>query len=75
MTPYYPARHGYPSLFESEGNAGAGVGEKRLHRSFVDRLLANQFPVPRKPLRPFNSFAPLSGFGQGPGGCQRGRAG
>jgi len=43
MTPYYPARDGYPSMFEAEGNAAADVGGKPLHRSFVDRLLANQF--------------------------------
>ena len=52
MTPYYPARDGYPSMFEAEGNAGAAVGGKPLHRSFVDRLLANQFPVPRRSARP-----------------------
>lgn len=52
MTPYYPAGDGYPSVFEAEGNAGAAVGGKPLHRSFVDRLLANQFPVPRRSARP-----------------------
>jgi len=46
MTPYYPARDGYPSMFEAEGNAGAAVGGKPLHRSLVDRLLANQFQCP-----------------------------
>jgi len=52
MTPYYPAGDGYPSVFEAEGNAGAAVGGKPLHRSFVDRLLANQSPVPRRSARP-----------------------
>jgi hypothetical protein len=46
MTPYYPARDGYPSMFEADGNAGAAVGGKPLHRSLVDRILANQFQCP-----------------------------
>jgi hypothetical protein len=65
MTPYYPARDGYPSMFESGDHAGAAAGKQELHRSFVDRLLANQFPVPVRSLRSFNFIAPSSGLGQG----------
>ena len=51
MKPYYPARDGYPSMFESEDIGAAAVGEQVLHRSFVDRPLANQFPAPRRSSR------------------------
>ena len=65
MAPYYSARDGYPSKFESEDHAGAAVGKQVLYRSFVDRLLANQVPGARRSPRPFNFIAPLSGLGQG----------
>lgn len=61
MTPYYPARDGYPSMFESEDHAGADARKQVLHRSFVDRLLANQFPGARKSPRPFNFIARSAG--------------
>jgi hypothetical protein len=37
MMPYYPARDGYPSMFELEDTSAAGAAN--LQQSFVDQLL------------------------------------
>jgi len=44
MVPFYPARDGYPSLFDPEDVAAGGA--TKLHRSFVDRLFADRLPAP-----------------------------
>lgn len=51
MTPYYPTRDGYPSMFEPDTSSGAAAGETNLDLSFVERLLANRLPVPGSPAR------------------------
>jgi hypothetical protein len=50
MLPYYPARDGYPSMFEPEDTPGATRATK-LQRSFADQLLAERFPMPRRATR------------------------
>ena len=46
MLPNYPARDGYPSMFEPGDTPGATRATKP-QRSFVDQLLADRFPMPR----------------------------
>jgi len=46
MLPYYPARDGYPSMFEADEDAGSAIGATELHQPFVDRL-ASRLPVRR----------------------------
>jgi hypothetical protein len=43
---YYPARDGYPSMFEPEDAPGAVAAATSLHCSFVDRLFADRRPAP-----------------------------
>jgi hypothetical protein len=50
MVPYYLARDGYPSMFESEDPSGA-TGATKLHRSFVDRLFADRSAMRRDSTR------------------------
>ena len=55
MVPYYPARDGYPSMLEPEDTPSA-TEATRSHRSFVDRLFEDRFPVPGR-TRPGRSRA------------------
>jgi hypothetical protein len=42
---YYPARDGYPSMFEPEDAPDAAAATS-LHRSYVDRLFADRSLAP-----------------------------
>ena len=55
MTPYYPARDGYPSMSELEDYAGT-IPTSLRKRSFVDRPLTDRLPVfvDRRPPDPVN---------------------
>jgi len=43
MTPYYPARDGYPSLFDPRDVAAGGT--PNVDRLFVDRFIADRLPA------------------------------